>query len=413
MKERIYPREKYLSPLRPFYDSNVVKVITGIRRSGKSSILKSIIAELEDRGLKERIIYLPLDRRGFKEITTPKDLEERIEAQIQDDGRYYLFIDEVQNVKGFEKVVLQYEEEGYSIFLTGSNSYLLSDEISTKLTGRYVTFETFTLDFHEYIEMKKFFGKKVDDNLDVEFNHFLVEGGFPQAIEFDDPLAKQHYTKEVINEIFSKDVKTRNRISNVALFERIQSYIINNYASPFSLQAFCASLENAGIKTKAATVRHYIDVLKEAKIIYECNRFDLKSKKALAREQKYYLADLSLYFSTNTDNSFNYGPSLENMVYLYLVSNGYQVSVGKIGNLECDFIVRKPDGDYAYIQVTYSLSAGDSKTNEKIKEREYRPFRSIRDGYPRYILSLDRFRDYQEGVHHLNAMDVFLGKEKI
>ena len=217
----------------------------------------------------------------------------------------------------------------------------------------------------------------------------------------------------MINEILSKDVKTRNRISNVALFERIQSYIINNYASPFSLQAFCASLENAGIKTKAATVRHYIDVLKEAKIIYECNRFDLKSKKALAREQKYYLADLSLYFSANTDNSFNYGPSLENMVYLYLVSNGYQVSVGKIGNLECDFIVRKPDGDYAYIQVTYSLSAGDSKTNEKIKEREYRPFRSIRDGYPRYILSLDRFRDYQEGVHHLNAMDVFLGKEKI
>ncbi len=413
MKERIYPREKYLSPLRPFYDSNVVKVITGIRRSGKSSILKSIIAELEDRGLKERIIYLPLDRRGFKEIATPKDLEERIEAQIQDDGRYYLFIDEVQNVKGFEKVVLQYEEEGYSIFLTGSNSYLLSDEISTKLTGRYVTFETFTLDFHEYIEMEKFLGKKVDDNLDVEFNHFLVEGGFPQAIEFDDPLAKQHYTKEVINEIFNKDVKTRNRISNVALFERIQSYIINNYASPFSLQAFCASLESAGIKTKAATVRHYIDVLKEAKIIYECNRFDLKSKKALAREQKYYLADLSLYFSTNTDNSFNYGPSLENMVYLYLVSNGYQVSVGKIGNLECDFIVRKPDGDYAYIQVMYSLSAGDSKTNEKIKEREYRPFRSIRDGYPRYILSLDRFRDYQEGVHHFNVMDVFLGKEKI
>lgn len=413
MKERIYPREKYLSPLRPFYDSNLVKVITGIRRSGKSSILKSIIAELEDRGLKERIIYLPLDRRGFKNIATPKDLKERIEAQIQDDGRYYLFIDEVQNVKGFENVVLQYEEEGYSIFLTGSNSYLLSDEISTKLTGRYVTFETFTLDFHEYIEMKKFFGKKVDDNLDVEFNHFLVEGGFPQAIEFDDPLAKQHYTKEVINEIFNKDVKTRNRISSVALFERIQSYIINNYASPFSLQAFCASLENAGIKTKAVTVRHYIDVLKEAKIIYECNRFDLKSKKALAREQKYYLADLSLYFSTNTNNSFNYGPSLENMVYLYLVSNGYQVSVGKIGNLECDFIVRKPDGDYAYIQVTYSLSAGDSKTNEKIKEREYRPFRSIRDGYPRYILSLDRFRDYQEGVHHLNVMDVFLGKEKI
>ena len=150
--------------------------------------------------------------------------------------------------------------------------------------------------------------------------------------------------------------------------------------------------------------------MKKAKLVYECNRFDLKSKKSLARDQKYYLADLSLYFSTNVDNSFNYGPSLENIVYLYLVSNGYEVSVGKIGKLECDFIVRKPNRDYAYIQVTYTLSAGDKELNDKIKEREYRPFRSIKDGYPRYIISLDTFRDYQEGVHHINAIDLFLGK---
>ena len=408
MKNKIYPREKYLSKIRPFYDSDLVKVITGIRRSGKTSILKAIISELESRNLSERIIYLPLDKRGYKNIVTPKQLEDKIEEQIYDSGMYYLIIDEVQNVKGFEKVVLQYEEEGYSIFLTGSNSYLLSDEISTKLTGRYLTFETYPLDFYEYLEMKKFFNKSIKENIFDEFNSYIIEGGFPKALEFDDFNAKQLYTSELITEIFNKDVKTRNRISNKALFERVQSYIINNYTSSFSLKNFYDSLIKAGVKTKLTTIKNYIEILKKAKIIYECNRFDLKSKKSLLREQKYYLADLSLYFSTSVDNSLNYGPSLENLVYLYLVSNGYQVSIGKIGNFECDFIVRKKNGEYAYIQVTYMMTG-----NQKIKEREYRPFRKIKDGYPRYIISLDIFKDQQEGVHHINAIDLFLGKETI
>lgn len=408
MKNKIYPREKYLSKIRPFYDSDLVKVITGIRRSGKTSILKAIISELESRNLSERIIYLPLDKRGYKNIVSPKQLENKIEEQIYDSGMYYLIIDEVQNVKGFEKVVLQYEEEGYSIFLTGSNSYLLSDEISTKLTGRYLTFETYPLDFYEYLEMKKFFNKSIKENIFDEFNSYIIEGGFPKALEFDDFTAKQLYTSELITEIFNKDVKTRNRISNKALFERVQSYIINNYTSSFSLKNFYDSLIKAGVKTKLTTIKNYIEILKKAKIICECNRFDLKSKKSLLREQKYYLADLSLYFSTSVDNSLNYGPSLENLVYLYLVSNGYQVSIGKIGNFECDFIVRKKNGEYAYIQVTYMMTG-----NQKIKEREYRPFRKIKDGYPRYIISLDIFKDQQEGVHHINAIDLFLGKETI
>ena len=408
MKEKIYPREKYLSKIRPFYDSDIVKVITGIRRSGKSSILKSIIAEIETRGLSDRIIYLPLDKRGYRNIKTPDDLEAKIEEQIKDSDMYYLIIDEVQNVKGFESVVLEYEEEGYSIFLTGSNSYLLSDEISTKLTGRYITFETYPLDFNEYLEMKKFFNKPINDDLYTEFDSYILEGGFPKTIQFDDFSSKQLYTKEIINEIFNKDVKTRNRISNKALFERVQSYIINNYSSTFSLKNMYDSLINAGINTKITTVKNYIELLKKAKIVYECNRFDLKSKKSLMREQKYYLADLSLYFSTNVDNSKNYGPSLENIMYLYFVSNGYEVSVGKIGNLECDFIIRKPSSDYAFIQIVFTMTG-----NDKIKEREHKPFRSIKEGYPRYIISLDRLRDEQEGVHHFNAIDVITGKEKI
>ena len=414
MFNNVYPREKYLKKIRPFYDSDIIKVITGIRRCGKSFILKAIMNELIDRGIpKTQIIYIPLDRRGYKNIKTSEELETKIESMLGDDENYYLFIDEVQNVFGFESVIHAYAEEGYSIFLTGSNSYLLSDEISTKLTGRYLNFETFTLDFSEYLEMKRFFKKKIDQYIYVEFEEYILNGGFPKTIEFDDIQARQTYTRGIISEIFEKDVKTRKRISNVPVYERVQSFLLNNYSAPFSLSNLLECLEKEGYKTKATTVRGYIEDLKKAKIIYECNRFDLKSKKSLRREQKYYLSDLAIYFAMNTDNRLSYGPSLENMVYLYLASQDYQISIGKIGKLECDFITRNTSGDYAYIQVTYTMQGEDIKATERIKEREYRPFRKIRDGYPRYIVSLDRFRDQQEGVHHINAIDLFLGKEKI
>ena len=414
MFNNVYPREKYLKKIRPFYDSDIIKVITGIRRCGKSFILKAIMNELIDRGIpKTQIIYIPLDRRGYKNIKTSEELETKIESMLGDDENYYLFIDEVQNVFGFESVIHAYAEEGYSIFLTGSNSYLLSHEISTKLTGRYLNFETFTLDFSEYLEMKRFFKKKIDQDIYVEFEEYILNGGFPKTIEFDDIQARQTYTRGIISEIFEKDVKTRKRISNVPVYERVQSFLLNNYSAPFSLSNLLECLEKEGYKTKATTVRGYIEDLKKAKIIYECNRFDLKSKKSLRREQKYYLSDLAIYFTMNTDNRLSYGLSLENMVYLYLASQDYQISIGKIGKLECDFITRNTSGDYAYIQVTYTMQGEDIKATERIKEREYRPFRKIRDGYPRYIVSLDRFRDQQEGVHHINAIDLFLGKEKI
>lgn len=168
-------------------------------------MLKSIISELINSSISaDRIIYLPLDRRGFKNIQTPKQLEERIESFIKDDGFYYLFIDEVQNVKWFESVILSYQEEGYSVFLTGSNSYLLSDEISTKLTGRYLTFETFPLDFKEYVEMKKFLDKEVETDIEQEFNEYILNGGFPKSLEFDNLSARQFYTREIVNEIFKQ-----------------------------------------------------------------------------------------------------------------------------------------------------------------------------------------------------------------
>lgn len=410
MFRNVYPREKYLSRIRPFYDSDIIKVITGIRRCGKSFILKAILNELMQAGTKESsIIYIPLDQRGYKNIKTPEQLESKIESMIKPDDFHYLLIDEVQNVKGFESVVQAYAEEGFSVFLTGSNSYLLSDEITTKLTGRYLSFEIYTLDFSEYLEMKKFRGLTISTDLAAEFDEFILNGGFPKTLEFANIEDRQFYSRSIIGEIFEKDIKTRKRISNIAVFERVQSFLLNNYAAPFSLSNLLDTLKKEGITTKPSTVRSYIEDLKKAKVVYECNRFDLKSKKGIKRDQKYYLGDMSIFFSTNTDNRLSYGTSLENIVYLYLVSHNFQVSIGKIGKLECDFIVRDRHQNYAYIQVAYTLQGEDILTTNKIKEREYRPFRSIQDGYPRYIISLDRFRDQQEGVHHINAIDLFLG----
>lgn len=409
--ERIYPREKYLKRIRPFYDADIVKVITGIRRCGKSYLMKSIIKELlKDTNNENRIIYIPLDKRGFKNIKTPEQLEERIELFIKDDEFYYLFIDEVQNVKGFESVILAYQEEGYSVFLTGSNSYLLSDEISTKLTGRYLTFETYPLDFAEYLEMKKFFKKEINNDMDLEFNNYILNGGFPKSLEFDDISSRQKYTREIVDEIFKKDVKSRHRVSNVSAFEKVQDFVVNNYSSPISISNIVGALKDGGVEVKASTVRNYIRYLKAAKIIYECPNFDTKSKKAIRGDTKYYVSDLSLYFSRNTNNQLNYGPSLENIIYLYFSSNNYQVSVGKIGNLECDFIIRDEKQEYVYVQVTYTLQGEDAKATEKIKKREYGPFEHIRDSYPRYVISLDKYRDQQDGVKHINALDLLLGK---
>jgi len=408
---RIYKREKYLKKIRPFYNSDIIKVITGIRRCGKSCIMRLIIDELKENGISEnQIIYLPLDKRGFKTINTPEELEARIEEMIvEGEDFYYLFIDEIQNVKGFEKIVQGFqEEENFSIFLTGSNSYLLSDEISTKLTGRYLNFEIYTLDFKEYLQMKQFYGLEIDSNLNKELDEFIINGGFPKSLEFADKASRNFYTKSILEEIFEKDIRKRKIVRNRVAFEAVQSYVINNYASTFSLDNIVEYFKNVvKVDVSKNTLKNYIDILLKAKIIYKCERFDQKSKRSLSREYKFYVADLSLFFALNTDNRFNYGPSFENLIYLYLISNGYSASVGKIGNLECDFITRDIENNYAYIQVSQTIAS------EETELREYRPFTKIRDGYPRYLITADTFKNKKDGIHHLNIIDVLLENEKI
>jgi hypothetical protein len=399
----LYKREYYLNKIRPFYnDTGIIKVITGIRRCGKSCLMQTISQEISETNIPEKnIIYINLDKKQFKNIKTSNQLETLIDSLTQNvKGIKYLFIDEIQNVSNFEEIINAYrEEEDYSIFITGSNSYLLSGELITKLTGRYIEFELFTLSFEEYIDMKSFYNKEISSSLNEEFDKYIIEGGFPKALEYDNVEDKRIYLSSIITEIFEKDIRKRVKIKNVSVFNKIQTYIINNFGATISIKNILKELKNDGIIIKRETLNRYIQILTDAKIIYKCNRFDMKSKRSLGSEQKYYLADLSLYFITNTDNRINYGPVLENIIYLYLRTNGYTVSVGKIGKLECDFIIRK-NMEYAYIQVAMTIL--NSKETE---DREYSCLEKIKDNYPKYVITKNDLLQHRNGIKHINIVD--------
>ena len=409
-KKNIYKRELYLKKIRPFYDDDMIKVITGIRRCGKSYILLSIIDELIEKGInKKDVIYLDLDKKGNKNIKTPEQLETKIDSLITDDDFKYIFIDEVQNVTNFEEVINGYNSENnYSIFITGSNSYLLSGELSTKLTGRYIEFEIMTLSFYEYVDMKKFLKKELKDDAS-EFNEYIRCGGFPKSLSYDDYNDKIEYTKSIIEQIIKKDIKRRAKIKNKSMFERIMQYIINNYGKTTSLvniRDYFKENENSSINIQ--TISKYISLLENAKILYKVPRFDLKSRKSLKGEEKYYLADLSIYYMNNVDARINYGPALENIVYTYLKSNRYEISIGKIKDYEVDFICRENFDDYYYVQVAMTILA-----NIETEDREYRPFEIVKDNYPKYLFTLDQLIQKRSGVLHKNLISFLLENKKL
>ena len=403
---KLYKRENYLSKLRGFYNvTDIIKVITGVRRSGKSSILQLIINELLEGGVNESNIFdINLEKRGFISIRSPEALDAKINELVALSNRKeikYLFIDEIQYIEGFEELINSYRAEGdFSIFITGSNSYLLSSEIGTRLTGRYISLEVFTLNFEEYESMKAFYKKQIDSNPLVELNNYIREGGFPRTILFDSYSDKLTYVQNIVDEIFEKDIKTRDKIKNTQSFNIVTDFIIGNFGSTFSINSLEKEMVKKGNCISRSTLSKYIDLLIKAKIIYECNRFDTKSKKILAGEKKYYLADTSFYYARNTDNKVNYGPALENMVYIYAKSKNYSISVGKIGSFECDFIVRSPSLGFAYIQVCYSILS-----SKETEDREYRSLEKIKDNWPKYVATTDYSLQQKNGIKHINILD--------
>ena len=400
---KLFKRESYLRKIRGFYDSDdIIKVITGVRRCGKSSLMEMIAAEVLEKGVpKENVIYIDLDKRGFKKIKTADALEKCIDDRAPARGLKYLFVDEIQNVEGFEEVINGYRTEGdWSIFITGSNSYLLSGELVTKLTGRYLEFELFPLSFSEYEDMKLFLGITLDQNPQVELTNYILESGFPRALYFDDPADKRKYVQEVVKEIFDKDIRKRVKIRNKEAFELVRRYIVANFGATTSIKSICESLKKNGHNISRETITRYVNALVGAKILYECNRFDMKSKRSLSGEKKYYLADLGFYYSERTDNRVNYGPTLENILYVYACSQDCSVSVGRIGKLECDFIIRSRDMDYSYVQVAYTIAL-----SKETEDREYRPLEMIADNYPKYVMTTDYLLQRRNGILHVNLID--------
>ena len=400
---RLFPREKYLSRMRGFYDADdIIKVVTGVRRCGKSCLMQMVADELRARGVREEnIVFIDLDKRGYRQIRTPDQLDALIADRPKADGLKYVFIDEIQNVDGFEEVINGFRSEGeYSFFITGSNSYLLSGELVTKLTGRYIEFAMYPLTLDEFIEMKAFYGMPIPSDRQDLLTQYILEGGFPRAIFLDALADKQTYVQSVIEEILQKDIYKRIKIRDRDAFTRIKNYIINNFGATTSLNSICGTLKNAGIAIGRTTLNRYIQALVDAKVVIPCDRFDMKSKRSLSGEKKYYLSDLSFYYVMNTDGRINYGPSLENIVFLYARSLHYKVSVGRIGKLECDFILRSTDMSYSYVQVAYTILA-----SRETEDREYRSLESIRDNYAKYVVTMDGLLQKRNGIVHVNLVD--------
>ena len=391
---KIYKREDYLKRIRGFYnDSSMVKIITGILGCGKTFLFKSIIEELLDNGvLNKDIIYIDLDNYN---ITTPNALEQLIDSLITDKDFKYIFIDEIQNVEDYEKLINAYRlEDNYSIFLTGSNNSIFEGKNITKLTGRYIEIEVLPLNFYEYVDMKKFLGKTVSDNTYHEFEEYIRDGGFPGSLMYDNHNDKILYTKDIITKIFAS-------IQDKELFEIIEKYIVNNFGAIISIGNIYKYLtESLKMTIDRRTIKTYIELLENAKIIYPCDLFDMKSKIVLDGDKKYYLADLSIYYALNTDNRINYGPVLENVLFIYLKSHNYSLSVGRIGNLECDFIARRGIDKYFYLQVAKNVQ------EEKVFKREYRPFYEIKEMYPRYLFLADIIlQENIDGINNVNIVD--------
>lgn len=402
MSTPVFHREYYLRQIRPFYSDSLIKVLTGIRGCGKSCIMQAISEELlVDGAAPENLIFLNLDDRENRKIKTDDGLEAKLDELLSSSDKEsmrYIFIDEIQNATGFEELLVAFAlEPNVSIFITGSNSYLLSSEIATKLTGRYVEFEIYTLSFGEFLGFKKFLGRELKET-SVELREYLEHGAFPKSVEFTDTQSKDDYITNVVSQIFDKDIRNRHRIRNQDVFEKVMTFVINNFSSQISVTSLAQYLEHTEkIRVKRETLATYLRLLEDAKILYRCRRFDLKSRKSLRGEVKYYLADLGIFYARNTDRRISFGPALENLVYIHLRRLGADVSVGKIGKLEVDFITHGGRGStrensFAYFQVSVSV------VDPKVAEREFRSLNQIQDNYPKYLVTLDPMAPSENGI---------------
>jgi uncharacterized protein len=399
-------RERYLKQIAPFIDKPVIKVITGIRRCGKSTLLKLICNSLYDKGVNpENIILINKDSLEFDSITNYRQLAKYVSERFKQlEGKKYLFIDEVQEIEGWEKALSGFLADNIAdLFITGSNSRLLSSELATYISGRYVEFKIYTLTFSEFL---KFRNMSDTDNIENEFALFMKYGGFPgiHRMEYDDEVIEQ-YISSIYNTILLKDVVARNGLRDIYLLERIAQFAADNCGNITSSKKIADFLKSQKIKGSVDTVQSYLGMLTAAFIFHKVNRFDIKGKRLLEIHEKYYTGDVGLKHNLLGYKMNDISGHLENIVFLELLSRGYKINIGKYCEQEIDFIISKND-QLMYIQVAYLLA--DNKTIE----REFGALEKINDNYPKIVLSLDKFLDKnRNGIKWYNLID-FLRDEQ-
>ena len=399
-------RPLYLDKIMPFVDTPFVKILTGVRRCGKSTILKMIIKKLrEEKHVDdEQILSYRFDSMEYEDMTT-KELYLEIKSKILQSKKTYLFLDEIQEIEGWEKVVNTLASDfDVDIYITGSNSRMMSSEISTYLTGRYITFHIYTLSFEEYLMFKKSYTTLKE--LKQEFSQYVRLGGFP-ATHLQDYSQDEVYTivKDIYNSTIFSDIVRRNQVKKIDQLERVVKYTFNNIGNTFSAKSISNYFKSEKRTIDNETVYSYLEKLQKAYILHKCSRYDLQGKDILKTQEKFYLADVSLRYSVLGYTVDSVASSLENIVYLELKRRGYDVYIGKIKDKEIDFVATKQN-EKIYVQVTQEIKS------EKTQKREYEQLLEIRDNYPKYVVMADDFAGGNyEGIKTMNIVDFLLSKE--
>ena len=397
-------RENYLSKIRGFYNSDLIKILVGIRRCGKSVILNQIVEELKEKDKidEEHIIFINFEFIEFEELLDYKKLNKYIKDKIKDDKIYYLFLDEIQSVDNFEKVVnsLRASIKNISIFLTGSNSRMLSDELSSVLSGRYVLFNINPLSYREYVSLTNKDGYDLDT-----FWDFAKWGGLPNRCEFTNVIDIKNYLHSVYDSIILRDVVKRLKLKDTVLFDKILQYLIETTGREFSAESIIKYLEKENKVISNETLYNYINALCKALILKKVYRYDIAGKGVLKSLNKFYATDLGIAQIKNNNLEFKSYIVLENVVYNELINRNYEVYIGKTKNGKVDFLAKK-DGNIRYIQVTYEM-----KGNDNTIEREFGAYKSIEDNYPKYVISLDKIDLSRDGIIHLNLLDFLLSED--
>ena len=400
-------RPQYIEKIMPYVDTPFVKVLTGVRRSGKSTILKMIMDEVEKRGVpQEHILAYSFDSLQYEDMTA-KELYEEVKNRLVQGGKTYLFLDEIQEVDSWEKAVNSFMTDfDVDVYVTGSNSRMLSSEISTYLTGRYVSFRVFPLSFAEYMEFRKCYGFGANLSKNEEFARYIRMGGFP-AIHLQEYSQDEAYAivKDIYNSTIFTDIVKRNQIRKVDQLERIVKFSFDNVGRTFSAVSIAKYLKNEQRNIDNETVYDYLSKLESAFILHRCSRYDIQGKEILKTQEKFYLADTAFRYSVLGYTPDSVAAMLENVVYLELLRRGYDVCIGKIGDAEIDFVATKQENKL-YIQISERIE------RKETEEREYGRLLEIADNYPKYVLRTDEFAGGNyKGIKTMHIADFLLSTE--